>query len=127
MLMGGIAAEEVVMGSFVDGAGGLIGSDLVTATDLATIVECQLGMGFMLTSEVGEGPRDLRTMRQLNPIAWRQIDETVRVQFERAKSIVVDLRSEVEDVAAVLLAKKRLTGDEVRAMLADSGAPPRMQ
>lgn len=67
MLMGGIAAEDVVLGSFVDGAGGLEGSDLVTATDLATIVHCQLGMGFTLTSEVGQGPRDLRAMRQLKP------------------------------------------------------------
>jgi len=125
MLMGGVAAEEVVLGSFVDGAGGLEGSDLVTATDLATIVHCQLGMGFTMTSEVGQGARDLRAMRQLSPIVWRQVDETVRVQFERAKSIIQDLKSGVELVAAELFARKRLSGDDVRARLAEAEAPPR--
>jgi SpoVK/Ycf46/Vps4 family AAA+-type ATPase len=125
MLMGGIAAEDVVLGSFVDGAGGLEGSDLVTATDLATIVHCQLGMGFTLTSEVGQGPRDLRAMRQLNPVAWKQVDETVRGQFERAKTVIQDLKSGVELVAAELLSRKRLSGDDVRTMLRPSGSPPR--
>ncbi|MBX9457371.1 MAG: AAA family ATPase [Rhizobium sp.] len=127
MLMGGIAAEEVLLGSFVDGAGGLEGSDLATATDLTTIVHCQLGMGFTLTSEVGQGPRDLRAMRQLNPVAWQQIDETVRGQFERARSIIVDLKSSVEIVATELLARKRLSGDDVRVMLAASRSPPNPQ
>ena len=125
MLTAGIAAEEVILASFVDGAGGLEGSDLVAATDLATIVHCQLGMGYTMTSEVGQGGGDLRAMRRLNPVAWEQIDGTVKTQFERAKSIIQDLRSGVEFVATELLARKRLSGDDVRAMLAASGAPPR--
>lgn len=92
MLTAGIAVEEVILGSFVDGAGGLEGSDLVTATDLATIVHCQLGMGYTMTSDVGQGGRDLRAMRRLNPVAWEQIDATVKAQFARAKSIIQDLR-----------------------------------
>jgi hypothetical protein len=59
---------------------GLEGSDLVTAMDLATIVECKLGTGFTLTSEVGQVSRDLRAMRQLNPVAWQQIDATAEVK-----------------------------------------------
>jgi ATP-dependent Zn protease len=84
-------------------------------------------MGFTMTSEVLQGAHDLRAMRQLNPVAWRQIDETVRGQFERAKSIIQDTKSGVELVAAELLGRKRLSGDEVRAMLAESRSPPSLQ
>lgn len=40
MLMGGVAAEDVVFWVHSDGAGGSERSDLMLATDLATRIEC---------------------------------------------------------------------------------------
>ncbi|ANL33945.1 hypothetical protein [Rhizobium phaseoli] len=45
LLLGGRAAEEVILGTAFDGAGAAEGSDLHRASDLATRLELQLGMG----------------------------------------------------------------------------------
>lgn len=82
-------------------------------------------MGSTMTSEVGG--RDLRAMRHLNKVASGRIDDTVWSQCERAKEIVAELKSVVYVVAAKLLERKRLIGDEVRALLITAEAPPRLR
>ncbi|WP_244635016.1 hypothetical protein [Agrobacterium salinitolerans] len=44
MLLGGMAAEEVILGDVFDGSGGVAGSDLQRASDIATIMLASLGL-----------------------------------------------------------------------------------
>ncbi|WP_195909505.1 hypothetical protein [Rhizobium tubonense] len=120
MLMGGIAAEEIVYGSFSDGAGGNESSDLHSATNLATQLECQLGMGRSLVSEAGDSDVRLEEIRVRNPILWNRIDAILREQHSRAKQLIADNEPALHRVVAELLSRKFLSGDEVVGLI-DTG------
>lgn len=117
MLLGGIAAEEVVFGNYSDGAGGLPGTDLALATDIATRLEFQLGLGDTLVSEIVHDNRDLQRIRQQRPDIRARVADVLRAQFERAKEIISKNRIAFDDLVEALLETKALSGEVVVELL----------
>jgi ATP-dependent Zn protease len=87
-LLAGIAAEEFVLGTFGDGAGGGRGSDLERATDVATQIETQFGMGKTVRHTIARDAYDLEQVRRGDPDLRERIERIVDEQFQRAKNIV---------------------------------------
>lgn len=117
MLLGGIAAENIVFGNQADGAGGVARSDLAIASDLATRIERHFGFGESLVVDIGNGARPLENLRASDTQLRGRVDERLKEQFDRATSILADHRSNLECLVDWLMTKGRVEGDEVRALL----------
>lgn len=100
-LLGGIAAEELVLGEFSDGAGGDDSSDLGMATTLATALEAQLGLGERLRYSSVSDTDDWERLRRVDVKLAARVDKVLREQFDRAKEILereTKLHSAIVDV-----------------------------
>ncbi|WP_080724937.1 M41 family metallopeptidase [Neorhizobium galegae] len=83
MLLGGRAAEEVILGTMHDGSGGVMGSDLQRATDLATYMLAALGMGDGLSYSNASDSRELEKLRTSNAILHRRVPEPAALESTR--------------------------------------------
>ena len=134
-LMGGRAAEEIVVGSISTGAS----NDFKQATDIARLMVTEYGMsealGPISYAERGRSPflRSTDGMAGLTDKAYsertqRRIDEEVSRLIEeamqRARELIVRHRDALSRVAARLLQTEVIEGDELRRILAESGALP---
>jgi cell division protease FtsH len=134
-LMGGRAAEEIVVGSVSTGAS----NDFKQATEIARLMVTEYGMsdalGPISFAERGRSPflPGLAGMAGLTDKAYseqtqRRIDEEVSRLIEeamqRAREIVSHHREALSRVAARLLQHEVIEGDELRRILAESGALP---
>ena len=117
VLLGGIAAETVMLGFHGDGAGGAPASDLALATDLATRAERHYGLGATLSVELGHGSHPLESIRRGDPELRRLVESRLRKQFERAVGILSEKRTDLDLLVDRLVTRGHVTGDEVRAML----------
>ena len=123
MAMGGNAAEEIVNGDVTTGAVG----DLKSATEIARSMVTEYGMsdvvGHMYLGgdhEVFIG-RDMSQHVNYSDEVAAVIDEEVRKILERgyasAKSILLRERAKLEQVAAYLLDREKITGEEFEAVM----------
>jgi cell division protease FtsH len=134
-LMGGRAAEEIVVGSISTGAS----NDFKQATEIARLMVTEYGMSDALgpislsersRSPFLQGPPGMagltekayseRTQRRIDEEVSRLIDEAM----QRARDIVAHHREALSRVAARLLQNEVIEGDELRRILAESGALP---
>jgi len=134
-LMGGRAAEEIVVGSISTGAS----NDFKQATEIARLMVTEYGMsdalGPVSFSERGrspflQGPAGMagltdkayseRTQRRIDEEVSRLVEEAM----QRARDIVSHHREALGRVAARLLQNEVIEGDELRRILAESGALP---
>ncbi len=120
VLLAGRAAEEVVIGSAFDGAGDTEGCDLHKASDLATRMEVQLGMGeglgyFNLTS-IEQRDR----LRRNNPGVAARVERVLKREMERSREIVTHFQSAIERIADVLVEKAIIEGKEVRSIILET-------
>jgi cell division protease FtsH len=134
-LMGGRAAEEIVVGSISTGAS----NDFKQATEIARLMVTEYGMsdalGPISYAERGRSPflRGADGMAGLTDKAYsertqRRIDEEVSRLVEeamaRAREIIVRHREALGRIAARLLQTEVVEGDELRRILTESGALP---
>lgn len=117
ILLGGIAAEELLFGSFGDGAAGDPSADLNRATDLATMLEIRWGFGRTLSVEPADNPRELSGFRQRRKGLQKSVNSTLETEFQRAKSLLDEHRLALLDLHAVLLREGFLSASAVRAAL----------
>jgi cell division protease FtsH len=134
-LMGGRAAEEIVVGSVSTGAS----NDFKQATEIARLMVTEYGMsealGPVSFAERGRspflpGPAGMagltdktyseRTQRRIDEEVSRLIEEAM----QRARDIVSHHREALGRVAARLLQNEVIEGDELRRILTESGALP---
>src|SRR5438105_2929985 len=134
-LMGGRAAEEIVVGSISTGAS----NDFKQATEIARLMVTEYGMSdalgpvsyaersrspFLRPNDGLGGLTDKayseRTQRRIDEEVSRLIEEAM----QRARDIVSRHREALGKVAARLLQNEVIEGDELRRILADSGALP---
>lgn len=101
MLLGGMAAEEVILGDVFDGSGGVAGSDLQRASDLATVMLASLGLGSLQYCDVST-PKELDELRRSDPILRRRVEWLLEAQLLRAAAIIERRRPEVEKAAQAL-------------------------
>ena len=134
-LMGGRAAEEIVVGSISTGAS----NDFKQATEIARLMVTEYGMSEALGpvnyAERGRSPflRGADGMAGLTDKAYsertqRRIDEEVsrlvEEAMQRARELIVRHREALGRVAARLLQTEVIEGDELRRILTESGALP---
>jgi cell division protease FtsH len=113
--MGGRAAEEIIFNQFTTGAS----DDLRQATARARAMVTQYGMSDVLGPRAfgsGSGSlflgRDLYEQRDYSEQAAEEIDNEVKrilqTAYQRAKSILLDNRDKLEQIASVLIEQETL-------------------
>ncbi len=124
VLLGGRAAEELVIGDMTTGAG----NDIERATDIVRRMVCEWGMSERLGplsfgkrgEEVFLG-RDFVLHKDYSEETAKKIDEevemTVRECYERAKSIIKQNIDKLHALANALLEKEVLDGKEIDKIL----------
>lgn len=123
MLLGGVAAEKIILNQRYDGAGGSQGSDLQRAAELATYMIATLGMGDTLSYADISSVDGLGKLRREDPLLRRRVERLLEVEFARACDIVVRHRANVERVAGELVRREVLSGDEFRTLIGSWGLP----
>lgn len=122
MLLGGIAAETLILDTFADGATGGADSDLGKATEIATLVEACYGMGSTLAVE-NVHKRELPRLRAQNVGLRTAVKVLLDEQFDRAKGILTDNREALEEIAAELMVVRHVTGGWVTTIIEKDRAP----
>jgi len=129
MLLGGRAAEEIMMKDFTTGAA----SDLERATILAHRMVCEFGMSRKLgprtfgrkDREIFLG-RDFMRERNYSEETAERIDQEIqviiRLSYARAINLLRKNRDRLVRLAETLLEKEVLDGDEVNDLLKDVAA-----
>lgn len=100
-LLGGFAAEKVVLGETTDGSGGGSHSDLAEATRIAIRMEASYGMGNGLAFLATMNLCDETLLRQ-NPNLEQRVNEVLQTQFDRAVGIIEKKAKAVSAIAAKL-------------------------
>ncbi len=116
-LMGGRVAEELALGSITSGASG----DIQEATRTARQMVFEWGMsplGFMaLTS--GEGGQSHASPQTFHE-AERHVKELLDGNYAATVLMLRDNRAALDAIAEALLARETISGDEVRALVAQT-------
>ena len=124
MLIGGRAAEKLMMDTLSTGAG----NDLEKATTLARKMVCEWGMSTALgpvthsdSSDTIFLGRDINRMRDYSEDTARTIDSEVKRLVEEAYSRAMEIleanRDIVESIADRLLEKETISGAEIRELI----------
>jgi cell division protease FtsH len=130
ILMGGRAAEEIVLQTETTGAG----NDIQRASDLARKMVCDFGMSKELgplsfgrkDEQIFLG-RELSQHRDYGEDTARKIDEEVRdlvtTAYEKTAKLIRDNLDIMHKIAEALLEKESLTSDDVDAIMAGEKGP----
>lgn len=121
MVLAGRAAEQVILCEAYDGSGGVEGSDLHRAADIATILvggHGLYGLGYTRISR----SRDLDKLRSGDPLLRRRVERLLAEELARAEAIILERREDVNRIAEALLRSEILSGSVVSRIL--SGGSP---
>ncbi len=130
MAMGGRAAELMIFGNYTSGAQG----DIKTVTHLARQMVCELGMSEKLgpiNYASGDGEvflgRDFATHRDISEATSELIDKEVRQIVDdgmrRAQETLREHIDVLHQMAALLLERETLDGDEIDAVIRGEELP----
>jgi cell division protease FtsH len=130
MAMGGMVADEVVMGHSDSG----VYSDLQQATRIARLMVCKLGMSEKLgvvSYDLAEDD-ELGGLRRSHSEATAQIiDEEVRRILDegrqKARALIVEHRAALDRMVDALLERETLDTEEIKACIEGSPLPERQK
>ena len=107
--MGGRAAEELIFGtdSITSGAH----SDFQTATRVAEAMVTQYGMSDKLGKVVYE---DMRQSTETRHLIEAEVKKLLDDAYSKAKNLLVEKRTQLDNLANALLEKETLNGEEVK-------------
>ncbi|MDX3925186.1 MAG: AAA family ATPase [Shinella sp.] len=118
MQLGGMVAEQLVLGDRSTTAGGTPGSDLAGATDLAVKMVSMFGMGRSLhivpKPFLGSNDPDLFT--RLSGLRF-EVDRILQAEFARAKAALEANRDALLHLANALRSERKLTGERLAEFL----------
>lgn len=120
LLLGGIAAEELWLGSHSDGCG----ADLEMSTRVATMMLTSSGMGPTLRHSYAKSDVELEALRRADPLLRQSIDEVLGEQLERAKDILTEQRRLGDLLIEELVKHGRISPDRLKDLAADHGITP---
>ena len=127
ILLGGRAAEEIVLHDFTTGAG----NDIERATNLARKMVCEWGMSEKMgplsygkkEEQIFLG-REFATHKDYSEETAKKIDEEVvlivKTNYEKAKKLITDHMEILHNIAGQLLEKEVLNGVEIDAIIGDA-------
>lgn len=110
-LLAGRAAEEIVLGDPSAGAGGTAASDLAQATALLASLQASLGLRDTLMWRAP--PEEATTLANLDPELRDKVEGDLRRLYDEALAMIRQRLPAVNAVAECLLARRRLSGEEV--------------
>jgi len=131
ILMGGRAAEEIVLGLQTTGAG----NDIERASDIARKMVCVYGMSQNLgpltfgkkEEQIFLG-REIAQHRDYSELTAQKIDDEVnnlvRGAYDRTSRLIKDNLETLERMAKALLEKETLDSEDIDRIMADGGEPP---
>jgi cell division protease FtsH len=124
VLMGGRVAEELFMHHMTSGAS----NDIERATDIAQHMVCEWGMsalGMRAFRKAGNAFEDDRT-HAMSEATARRVDEEIEKiivgGYETARDLIDRNRASVKALADALLDQESLEADELKDLLARTGA-----
>jgi cell division protease FtsH len=131
MIMGGRAAEEIVFESITSGAS----NDILRATDIARKMVCEWGMseklGPLAFGHQGETVflgREISQHKDYSEATAVLIDQEVRRLADHAYATAVTLLrdnlEQLHSIAAALLERELLTGQEIHLLIGGGTLPP---
>ncbi|WP_147180522.1 MULTISPECIES: AAA family ATPase [Alphaproteobacteria] len=126
MGLGGMAAEQLLLGCHDDGVAGGLGSDLYDATRTAILLDRSFGMGDGLASlgDISEAP--MIDVSRMDRSVLARVDKVLNEQLLRATEILERHRPACERLVDALVAGLELSGQEVLdALDADGRVEPR--
>jgi ATP-dependent Zn protease len=123
MLLGGRAAEKAVLDEMYVGSGGVEGSDLNRAADIATILIAGHGVQALGYTDVSRS-RDLDQLRRADPILRRRVERLLAEELTRAEEIVKERGADVMRIAEALMEHEVLPGELVNKVILGRNAPP---
>lgn len=130
-LLGGRVAEKIVLGDISTGAS----NDIERATSIARNMVMRYGFSEKLgpmvygsdENEIFLG-RDISQGRHYSDEVASDIDAEIRLfidnAYDRAMSILTEHRDKLDAVAAVLLEKEKVTGEEFKNIMSEGGEAP---
>ena len=123
MGLGGMAAEQMLLGSHDDGVAGGRGSDLHDATRAAVMLERAFGMGDGLASlgDISEAP--MIDIGRMDRSILLRADKILKQQLDRATEILKRHRLACERLVDGLVAALELSGQEVLDALDNEDEP----
>ncbi|MBO0343904.1 AAA family ATPase [Roseibium sp. CAU 1637] len=119
--LAGLAAEELILGEIADGGGGSIGSDLASATKVATEMEASFGFGGNLLHLVSSGSRQVREILLTDHALRRRVENTLVTAYEDARAVLEENVSAHHALADALMQKHKLEGREVLEIISANG------
>lgn len=120
MMLGCMAAEKVILGDIFDGSGGVKGSDLQRASDLATLMLANLGLGALHYCDVTT-TKELDELRRKDSSLRQRVQNLLAVELQRAVAIVDRRKQEVEWLANAVAERELLSGRDVAAVIEPLG------
>lgn len=120
-LTGGRAAEEIVFGQITTGAS----NDIEQATKLARAMITRYGMTDefdmvameTVTNQYLGGDTSLACSADTQKEIDKKVVETVKKQHEKARKLLADNRSKLDELAGYLYEKETITGSEFMSIL----------
>lgn len=127
MTMSGMAAEQLLLGPWDDGASGGAGSDLHEATKMAIALERSFGTGQWLASYGSIDDRVANEITSLDAALTVQVDIILRKQLELATTILQRHQETCLMLVAELVECGELLGREVLDALDEDGQGDRVR
>ncbi|MDM9627836.1 AAA family ATPase [Rhizobium sp. S152] len=115
--LGGIAAERVFTGSVTDGAGAGVASDIAVASDMATRMVSEFGMGGALRHLHTPGFEERRQLRIQHREIEMEVASLLSEQLDRAEAIIRERMAVVDAVARLIVQEGALSGKVVVGMM----------
>ena len=120
-LTGGRTAEEVVFGSVTSGAS----NDIEKATRLARAMVTRYGMSSQfdmvaletVTNQYLGGDASLACSNETATLIDQEVNSIIREAHEKARTILNENRKKLDELAAYLLDRETITGEEFMAIL----------
>jgi ATP-dependent Zn protease len=109
-----------VFGNHFIGAGGDAGSDLATASDMATMMERNFGFGDGLLTDMGSGPRPLEQLRLYDHGLRDAVNRRLEIEAARARELLEPRRDKLDRLASLLAEKLELTAADVAEVVGQS-------
>lgn len=119
ILLGGRAAEEVLLGAPSSGAGGTSASDLATATHLATLADTAFGLDDA-AGLVWRGTPEIHRLPEIlaaNPEMAGRVRLRLDKSYEASLAFLRDRSAAVHVLATVLVARRILDGSEAESIV----------
>lgn len=120
--LAGLAAEKLVFGEIADGGGGSMGSDLASATQIATEMEASLGFGDSLVHLVPSGSKQVREVLLTDHTLRRRVEASLDQAYEVAREILEENEPAHQALVDALMQRHKLEGREVLEIISGADA-----